>query len=500
MMNQMQTTIQMISKRQRRLISGPKPRMKDRKQSSVPSPSLYAAQNQIYKNKRRFNVALCGRRFGKTVLIRKLIIDAAIKNQKVGIFAPDFKSIKKTWMAIEDALDKGRKIRAKDSQQKQLFLKGGGFIAFWSLNNKAKENSSRGDDYDLVIYEETQSINSSILKYHWQNVTRATLSDRKGSAWFIGTPPNSRKHYFYQLIVRGAINNPSLHGQPDLKIPDKKTWSDFPKWMTFRDTAYNNPHIDNSELDDAKRELPELIFLQEYIAICVEYAESPFFLCAQTKEGQDKVFTTGLNVRWTHPVWLSFDFNKNPMSCTLWQKGRQNEWIHCVKEFGAPKKVKVNIHYTCGLIREYIYKQTGLKIGVVDRQRNITNKCPSMLKIFVTGDATGNTGDSRQIKSKTFYQIICEELGLNPQSSLKLFKKNPPHAESFLQVNTWMSMHPDLKIDELKCPELRYDILNTQATPERGIDKNAYDPHFGDTLRYFFEAALPRKFNHKKTK
>ena len=140
---------------------------------------------------------MCGRRFGKTVLISKLIIDSAIKNQKIGIFAPDFKSIKKTWMAIEDALDKGRKIRAKDSQQKQLFLKGGGFIAFWSLNNKAKENSSRGDDYDLVIYEETQSINSSILMYHWQNVTRATLSDRKGSAWFIGTPPNSRKHYFY---------------------------------------------------------------------------------------------------------------------------------------------------------------------------------------------------------------------------------------------------------------------------------------------------------------
>ena len=67
----------------------------------VSSVSLYDAQNRIYENKRRFNIALCGRRFGKTMLIRKLIIDAAIKGEKIGIFAPEFKSIKKTWMAVE---------------------------------------------------------------------------------------------------------------------------------------------------------------------------------------------------------------------------------------------------------------------------------------------------------------------------------------------------------------------------------------------------------------
>lgn len=132
-----------------------------------------------------------------------------------------------------------------------------------------------------------------------------------------------------------------------------------------------------------------------------------------------------------------------------------------------------------------------------ERTRQVV-KCPPNIRIFVTGDATGNTGDPRQVKSKTFYQIICEQLGLNPKKSLKLFKKNPPHAESFLQVNTWMSLHPDCKIDQDNCPELRYDILNTQANAERGIDKTAYDPHFGDTLRYFFEIALPRKYNYKQ--
>lgn len=478
-----------------------KPRSETRgnsKKDAVKSPDLYDAQKSIWEDRRRFNILLCGRRFGKTILILFIVIYYLLQGKKVAVFGPNFKSIKKIWNWIEGLFRKQTK--SKNGSDHQIVLKNNGLIHFWSLNNKAKENDGRGEDYDVLIYEETQSINSDILRYHWQNVARATLSDRRGSAWFIGTPPNSRKHYFYNLIARGSINNKEMHGQPDIKLPELKTWGDFPKWTTFRNTAYSNPHIDDEEIDDAKRELPELIFLQEYMAICVEYAESPFFLCAQTKKGQDKIFTTGLNVDWRMPVWISFDFNKNPMAATIWQKGMDNEFIWCIKEFGAPKKLKVNIHYTCALIREYIYKQTGLKIGVIDRNRDIVRKCPSILKIIVTGDATGNTGDSRQIKAKTFYEIICEELGLNPNSSLKLFRKNPPHAESFLQVNTWMSLHPNLKIDEIGCPELRYDILNTQATAERGIDKTAYDPHFGDTLRYFFEAALPRKYIFKQKK
>lgn len=500
-MTVMQTNMQMMNRRLlSRLTTPPRTRAgAGGKKRKVKSPDLYDAQQDIWENKRRFNVALCGRRFGKTILIRKLIIDAAIKGQKVGLFAPDFKSIKKTWNAVVESLERAKKVKTKDSQQKQVFLKNGGFIAFFSLTNKGKQDSARGDDYDLVIYEETQSIGSSILKYHWQNVARATLTDRKGSAWFIGTPPNSRKHFFYQLICQGAVNTPSLHGTTDIKLPEQKDWPKFIKWKTFRDTAHSNPYIDNGEIKDAKNELPELIFLQEYLAICVEYAESPFFLCAQTKKGQDKIFTTGLKVNWSLPIWLSFDFNKNPMAATLWQKGRRNEFIHCIHEFGAPTGRKVNIHYTCKLVQQYIQKKTGIQIGMINQLKGEVKKCPPSLKIFVTGDATGNTGDPRQIKSKTFYQIICEQLGLKAGRSLKLFKKNPPHAESFLQVNTWMAQHPNFKVDERNCKETRYDILNTQATAERGIDKAAYDPHFGDTLRYFCEAALPRKYNYKQT-
>lgn len=462
----------------------------------VIAPQLYEAQLNIINELERFNIWVCGRRFGKTVMITERVIEGAKKGFKMAIFVPSKDEFLETWTKLRDVLKPI--IQAIDNQKYIIRFKKGGHLKIWSLGHKGHRKNGRGMDYDIVMYEETQSIPSTLLKYHWQNVARATLADRKGDAYFIGTPPNSKKHYFYELICLGAINNLDLHGAPDIKLPPQEVHKNYQDWMTFRDTAYSNPHIENSELDHFRTQLPDMIFRQEIMAECVEFAESPFILCCQDVKGQAKIFKTGLKVNWSMPVWLSFDFNKNPMACTLWQKGRNNEFIHCIIEFGAPKNVKVNIHYTCKLIANYIRNQTGIQLGFQDANRRVHRKCPRNLTIFVTGDATGNTSDSRQIKGRTYYEIICEELGLNPTRSLQLFRKNPPHAESFLQVNTWMSLHKDFAIDKDKCPELRNDCLNAQTTGDLKIDKATYDPHFLDTLRYFFERALPRKYSFKK--
>ncbi len=457
----------------------------------IKGPVLYAAQVAIITLVLRFNILLCGRRFGKTVMITERVIDGAKKKYKMAIFVPSKDEFLETWTKLRDTLKP--LIQTIDNQKYIIRFKNGGHLKVWSLGNKGHRKNGRGMDYDLIIYEETQSIPSALLKYHWQNVARATLADRKGEAYFIGTPPNSKKHYYYHLICQGAINNRELIGAPDIKAPEKSTHQNYPDWITFRDNAYSNPHIDNTELDHFKKQLPEMIYRQEILAECVEFAESPFILCCQDVAGQKRIFKTGLRVNWSLPVWISFDFNKNPMAATLWQKGRNNEFIYCIQEFGAPKNKKVNIHYTCKLIANYIKRHTGQSIGFLDGQRKVHRKCPNNIKLLITGDATGNTSDPRMLQGRTFFEIILEELGLT-KDNLKLFRANPPHSESFLQVNTWMSLHPNFAIDSNNCPNLRYDCLNAQATGELKLDKATYDPHFLDTLRYFFERALPRKY------
>jgi len=452
----------------------------------IPTPKLHEGQKMIMEGRRRFNVLMCGRRFGKTTLIRSkyLVLECAFKRMKIGLFAPEFKSVSETWDIVEKAIEP--LILHNDKNKKRLTLKNGSIIEFWSLLNKSKKDSARGRDYDRVIYEETQSIPNEVLKYHWEKVARATLSDRIGDGWFIGTPPNSKKHYFYKLVVRGAKNNPQLHNAPDLELP-KRSSKD---WMSFRATGYDNPHILNSEIDAAAEDLTERVFLQEYKAICIEYADDAWFYALDNDVVKKRVFVRGLSINWKLPLFLTFDFNKNPMSAILFQthpNPKERSFKLVIREFGAKEGQKVNIHYTCDLIKKYLYKESGRKVGKWG-----DTKLTPPFKINVTGDATGNTTDGRQVKGQTYFEIICEELALNPHQSLHLRKSNPLHIDSSLQVNTWLEKG-NVLIDEVGCPRLKQDLILTQATQDNKINKKHYDPHFGDAFRYGFYTFMPQK-------
>jgi hypothetical protein len=51
---------------------------------------------------------------------------------------------------------------------------------------------------------------------------------------------------------------------------------DDPDWTSFHFTSYDNPYIDPTEIDSAKRELPEVVFNQEYLGQFAENAANPF--------------------------------------------------------------------------------------------------------------------------------------------------------------------------------------------------------------------------------
>jgi hypothetical protein len=447
----------------------------------VKRAAMHQAQKHIISTAKRFNIVVCGRRFGKTVLIRQLCTKA-VQGLKIGIFAPEFKDIADTWEAIKNALEEVT--IDSDNTAKRLIILGkstdiedAGIIEFWSLVNEAKKDAGRGRDYDIAIYEETQKIPSQVLEYHWQKVGRPTLTDRQGDAYFFGTAPNSRKHFFYKLICRGASANPDLTDARDL-MPERP----IAGYKTFRFPTSANPHIKPEELAAVREELPEPIFLQEYEAVCVEYGESAWLMALDDQKIKERVFyNSPLNILPNGQLWLSFDFNKNPMAATLWQVGNDASYLHCLREFGAPEGVKVNVHYTCALIAQHFEA-----LGVKDL---------ATANIFVTGDPTGNTSDPRQKRGKTFFEIILEELNLSARH-LKLFRVAPMHAESHIHCNTYLALHKQFIVSD-GCPNLRNDMLYTRATPEMKIDKKFHDPHYLDTLRYLLEAATPRKIERK---
>lgn len=444
----------------------------------IKSPSLHEGQKQVVKQKDRFNIVLCGRRFGKTTLIRssEIALQAA-KGKRIAIYAPEFKDIEETWEKVEEALAPVT-IKLK-KQHKRLTTKSGGVVEFWSLANERKRDSGRGRYYDIAIYDETQKVPSQILEYHWNKVCRPTLADRRGEAWFFGTPPNSRSHFYYKLICYG------WHGELEGDIVFDEENRPKTSYKTIRRTSYDNPYLQKTEIDAIKGELPDIVFKQEFLAMCIEYAESPFVVALQKHSTVQRVFKTNLEFKRTNvETWLSFDFNKNPMAATLWQKSYDNTYIACIAEFGAKADEDMTIYDTLEQIKNYL----ALNLSWNVKQNGI----PQNVSLYVTGDATGNTTDPRMKKGLTYYQIILEELML-PKSAYRVPRANPLHSESFMHVNTYLGLHKAFFIDQSKCPRLRKDCFSAQTTADKKIDKKKYDPHYLDTLRYFLEAATPRK-------
>jgi len=353
----------------------------------------HSGQKRILDNARRFNAVVCARRFGKTELITSvylpLIAPAVFEGNKVGVFVDDFKDFAQSWAAIVDVYklkQEGGIIVHKDETSRIIKFLGGGILEIWSIGDEGRKDKGRGRKYHRVIYEETQKIPSHILEYHWKTVARPTLTDFKGDAFFIGTA-NGKDNYWYKICRRGAKNGEcEVNGFSDNDLPQLD--GNYENWMTFRMPTVSNPLIDPNEVEDARKDLDELTYLQEYHSVFVDYSGEAWVYVLKDRELQNRVFTKSKPVHiGIEQLYISFDFNKFPMTALVMRKtiltplqrhqSRYNYGVHIVKEFKlGSKDEKASIYDTCRAIREWIYAETGRKIGAWYDGDKIVNRYP----------------------------------------------------------------------------------------------------------------------------
>jgi hypothetical protein len=139
-------------------------------------------------------------------------------------------------------------ICSKNEQKKILYLRGGGEIWFWSLENF---ETVRGGDYDFVVVDEACIVRK--LAQAWTEVIRPTLIDRQGRALFLSTPRG--REFFFELFERGRKWNRPDHWHDE--------WSE---WESFHAPTASNPYIAPLEIEEIRKELPELAFRQEILA------------------------------------------------------------------------------------------------------------------------------------------------------------------------------------------------------------------------------------------
>lgn len=201
-------------------------------------PETHDAQQQILDEAKRFNVEVCGRRFGKTQLDIFEALPVVLAGDPVGVMFPTYKMLSEVWREFVNVFAPLK--RNKNEQEHRLELVTGGVIEMWSAE---AADAVRGRKYKRFIFDEIAMV-PNILDI-WNAIIRPTLVDLKGDAFFKSTPKG--RNGFWQLFQLGQDENNK-------------------EWKSWQFPTSENPAIPASEIEAMKSTMPEIIFRQEILA------------------------------------------------------------------------------------------------------------------------------------------------------------------------------------------------------------------------------------------
>jgi hypothetical protein len=245
---------------------------------------LTKPQRQVIESKARFRVLISGRRFGKTfIAINELARFARYPKKKVWYVAPSYRMAKNiVWSDLVDRLYKHKWVSRVNHADLTVYLKNDSTI---SLRGADNEQSLRGVGLDFLVIDEFADIKDSA----WFEVLRPTLSDRNGHALFTGTP-RGYGNWSYNLFLREEEDE---------------------DWKSFKFTTLEGGQVSAQEIEQAKQDLDDRTFQQEYEAGFVNYAGAIYYNFDRThnviKEYKPK----------TAELHIGMDFNIDPMSAVV---------------------------------------------------------------------------------------------------------------------------------------------------------------------------------------
>jgi hypothetical protein len=192
----------------------------------------------------------CGRRWGKTKVgaVEFLLMLLSCPEGSVGYcVAPTFAHTRKQWKEIKYYCPK-EIITNINLSAHVLTLIGNRDIYFKSADGA---DSMRGDAVAVLWMDE----GAQIQEDRWTLELRPSLMDTHGKAIFTGTPAG--KNWYFALYTRGQ--DPA---QTD--------------YQSFAFSSYTNPYLDPKEIDEFKRDMPELAYRQEILAEFLDDVGSVF--------------------------------------------------------------------------------------------------------------------------------------------------------------------------------------------------------------------------------
>jgi len=202
--------------------------------------SLLPWQEEVFKDKTRFKVIAAGRRCGKSRMAAVTLLIEALKcpaGSAVLYVAPTNGQARQIiWQVL---MELGREVIQNAHINNQDITTINGATIY--VRGADRPDTLRGVSLTYAVLDEVADIKPEA----WEQVIRASLSDKKGRAMFIGTPKG--RNWFYDLFRLGE------------SAEDKD-------WKSWHFTTKDNPLIDPTEIESAKKTLSTFAFKQEYMA------------------------------------------------------------------------------------------------------------------------------------------------------------------------------------------------------------------------------------------
>jgi len=258
---------------------------------------LSKAQKEVFSSEARFRVLITGRRFGKTFLaLNELAKFSRYPRKKVWYIAPTFRMCKDIMLdPLVEKMTKHKWISKVNYSDLSITLKNKSLIQLRSSDNF---NSLRGVGLDFICMDEFSDVDERA----WYEVLRPTLSDksREGSALFLGTP-RGFGNWSYNLFTKNETDK---------------------NWESFQYTTLDGGQVSQNEIDQAKNDLDDRTFKQEYMASFEKYSGQIYYNFDRQENVIDEYETT------TNSIHIGIDFNIDPVSAVISEVKQDNLYVY----------------------------------------------------------------------------------------------------------------------------------------------------------------------------
>ena len=408
--------------------------------------ALSNAQKLIAQCPMRFRVAVCGRRFGKTHLaLRELAKFASKPNQRVIYVAPSYKMAKSIlWKKLRRKLVSLNWVRKINETELSLELVNGSEI---QLKGAENYDSLRGTGNNFIVIDEA----ADIAPEAWYEVLRPTLSDTGGHCLFLGTPKgmNWMKDIYDNHLTKS-------------------------NWMSFQFTTLDGGNVPADEVEQARQDLDERTFRQEYLATFESYSGIIAYAF-----GEHNILEA-LPVMPTEQLIVGCDFNINPMSSCVFR--RTKDGLHCIDE------IVIQGSNTNELVEELRNRYPKNPITIFPDSSGVQRRT----------SANGNT-DIKILENAGF------TVRYHKQHSQVKDRINSANSLFFLRDDKTTRFHIDAKCKQTIKSLRQYAYKPDTQIPEKGgsvdyshmFDALTYPIEFLFPVKKDIEQREPQRFGHK---